>query len=164
MTAESDRRTLQEQYGDEYLVYHEHPTWGELMGNCNRCGGPLYRKPHGRMCPDCIRETAGTDECPICEEHGERVCGYHATCIWYCPDCGHVRRIGNQPVRPDQDVTNSCCVSLHPEDAPFDLPRMVRLCYESVMPPQLRDYYEKRSEAWNEASREWQRRHRAGVA
>lgn len=135
----------------------ERSTWGEWTGNrCRRCDDKLYRHMPNGMCPDCVRETPGTDECHICEEHGERICGYHATCIWYCLDCGHVRRTGNRPVRPGSDATTTCSPSLHPDRGPFELPTMIRLCYESVAPPQLREYYKKRSDAWNEASLAYQ--------
>lgn len=139
----------------------EHPVWGVWTGNhCSRCGVKTWRNGPTQMCPDCVRETPGTDECDICADYGERICGYHSTSLWYCLDCGHVRRIGNRPARPGTDATVRCCVALHPDRSGLDndFPRMIRLCYESLAPPRLRRYHRQRSAAWNEASREWHRR------
>lgn len=130
-----------------------HSVWGaRTRRDCRRCGEDLYSEMPNGLCPECVRETPG--ECHICEEHGERVCGYHGTALWYCVECGHVRRVGNQPVRPGEDVTKTCCVSLHPDRDVFNLPTMVRLCYESVAPPMLRRYHKQRSRAWNKATRQ----------
>jgi len=143
----------------------EHPVWGVWTGNrCRHCDTKLYRHMPNGMCPDCVRETPGTEDCHICDEHGERICGYHSTALWYCSDCGHVRRIGNQPARPGTDRTVRCCVSLHPESDWNEIPRMERLCYRSVAPPQLRRYSKQRGEAWNEATREHSRKRRFGTA
>lgn len=137
---------------DELKAETKHPVWGPLVGECDRCGDPLYRRHPTRMCPDCVRETPGTDECPICADHGERICGYHATALWYCVECGMVRRIGNRPERPGSDATVHC--PLDPsgvfEDGEH---QMVRLCYESVAPPQLRRYHKQQSKRWNEHTR-----------
>jgi len=107
-------------------------------GVCSRCGDELPYAVPGIMCPDCIRETPGTDECSICAEHGERTCGYHATCYWYCPNCGYIRRVGNHPSRPGSGDTVSC-LNVDAHDWP-GLPQMRRLTYASTVEPRLRDY------------------------
>lgn len=137
-----------EKYGKEVLVYHEHPEYGPLQGHCSRCGGAHYRREPGQMCADCVRETAGTDECPTCREHGERICGYHATCLWYCVDCGMLRAIGNSPARPESTRTEHC--PLDPSGA-FEENKhtMIRLVYESLSGKNLDRYHTRQSERWN---------------
>lgn len=89
------------------------------------------------MCEDCIRETPGTDECKICCEYDEEICGYHSSCYWYCPECGEIRMVGNRPSRPGSGDTVGCYN--HPI---FDgeSHRMIRLTYTSTVEPRLRDY------------------------
>jgi len=113
----------------ESEVYH---------GECTRCGDELPYAISGIMCPDCINETAGTDECSVCSESGERICGYHASCLWYCPDCGDIRKIGNRPSRPGSGDT-ATCLNTEAHSWP-GLPKMVRLTYTSKVEPRLRDY------------------------
>jgi len=89
------------------------------------------------MCAQCIRETPGSEECSICTEYSEEVCGYHASCLWYCPDCGCIRRVGNKPARPESEITVGCYN--HPV---FDgeSHRMVRLTYASTAEKRLMNY------------------------
>lgn len=141
-----------EKYGKEFLVYHEHPEYGPLQGHCSRCGGARYRREPGQMCSDCVRETAGTDECRICREHKESICGYHGTCLWYCVDCGMLRRIGNQPARPGSDRTVHC--PLDPSGVFEENEHtMVRLTYESLAGKNLKRYHKQQSKRWNEHTR-----------
>lgn len=145
----SQRVQQYEEYGKEVLVYHEHPEYGPLQGHCKRCGGARYRREPGQMCADCVRETAGTDECSVCRDHNEKVCGYHGTCLWYCTECGMVRRIGNSPARPGSDRTVSC--PLDPA-SPFEesTHEMIRLTYASLKGKNLKRYHKAQSERWNE--------------
>jgi ribosomal protein S14 len=141
-----------EQYGKMVVVQHDHPEYGPMQGWCNRCGRPTYRYGPAHMCVECVRETAGTDDCPICQEYKESICGYHGTCLWYCVDCGMVRRIGNRPVRPGSDATVHC--PLDPSGVFEENEHtMVRLTYESLAGKELGRYHRQQGERWNEHTR-----------
>lgn len=120
------------------MAAHTEPSYGD----CTRCGGTVPRHVTGIMCPDCVNETPGTDDCSLCQKYGERTCGYHATCWWYCTDCGYIRRVGNHPSRPGSGDTVAC-LNTDAHSWP-DLPRMVRLTYTSLTEPRLREYIEGR--------------------
>ncbi len=128
----------------ESAVEH-HPMWGPRAArDCRRCGVELHRRHPNGMCRNCVRETPGTDECPICDEYREEICGYHATCLWYCPDCGCIRRVGNHPSRPGSGDTVGCY------NHPFrfdESHKMVRLTYTSTAEPKLRDYVQGGADA-----------------
>lgn len=138
-----------EEYGREVTVFHEHPEYGPLQGWCSRCGSARYRHEPGQMCADCVRETPGTDECSICREYEERICGYHSSSLWYCVDCGMLRVIGNRPARPGSDETVHC--PLDPSDVfEEDQHEMVRLVYRSLAGENLNRYHKQQSRRWNE--------------
>lgn len=127
--------TTEQNDASETAVYHP---------DCSRCGDPVVHATGGTMCSDCIRETPSTDECSICSEYNEKICGYHATCLWYCPDCGAIRRVGNRPSRPGSDDRVGCYN--HPvfdEESHW----MVRLTYESTAEKRLRNYINGGAEA-----------------